>query len=65
MVVGSTLLVQPASRLPHYAKQGGAFLTILNLSETSCDELCDVLIQEKAGEALPEILRAVKETRGG
>jgi NAD-dependent deacetylase len=65
MVVGSTLLVQPASLLPYYAKQNGAFLTILNLSETPCDELCDVLIQKKAGKALPEILRAVKEMRRG
>jgi hypothetical protein len=35
------------------------------LSETPCDELCDLLIQEKAGEAIPEILFAVKEMKKG
>ena len=52
MVVGSTLLVQPASLMPVYAKEGGAFLAIVNLSETPCDSICDVLINRKAGEVL-------------
>ena len=33
MVVGSTLLVQPAAQMPHLAKQSGAFLAIVNLSD--------------------------------
>jgi NAD-dependent deacetylase len=57
MVVGSTLLVQPAASMPLYAKQFGAFLAIVNLSETPCDGLCDVLIRSKAGEVLPEMKR--------
>ena len=59
MVVGSTLLVQPAALMPGYAKQEGAFLTIVNLSETPCDEMCDVLIRGKAGEVLPQIVDAI------
>jgi len=59
MVVGSTLLVQPAALMPGYAKQGGAFLTIVNLSETPCDKMCDVLIRGKAGEVLPQIVDAI------
>lgn len=55
MVVGSTLIVQPASLMPIYAKEGGAFLAIVNLSETPCDSICDVLINRKAGEVLSEI----------
>jgi len=55
MVVGSTLIVQPASLMPYYAKEGGAFLAIVNLSETPCDSICDVLISRKAGEVLSEI----------
>lgn len=55
LVVGSTLLVQPAALMPQYAKQSGAFLAIVNLSETPCDEMCDVLIRGKAGEVLKEI----------
>ncbi len=61
MVVGSTLLVQPAASMPYYAKQNGAFLAIVNLSETPCDKMCDVLIQDKAGEVLTEIVSQIKQ----
>ncbi len=59
MVVGSTLVVQPAAHMPFFAKNNGAFLAIINLSETPCDEMCDVLIREKAGQVLQEIIAAV------
>ena len=61
MVVGSTLLVQPASHMPIFAKDNGAFLSIVNLSETPCDEMCDVLIREKAGIVLKEIVEEVEK----
>ena len=60
MVVGSTLLVQPAAHMPIYAKDSGAFLSIINLSETPCDMMCDVLIREKAGMVLQEIVKEVE-----
>ena len=63
MVVGSTLVVQPAALMPHYAKQSGAFLAIINLSETPCDEICDVLIRGKAGEVLSEIVNEIERIR--
>jgi NAD-dependent deacetylase len=56
IVVGSTLLVQPAALMPPLAKQAGAFLAIVNLSETPCDEMSDVLIRGKAGKVLPKIV---------
>jgi len=65
IVVGSTLLVHPAAAMPNYAKQGGAFLAIINLSETPCDEICDVLIRRKAGEVLHEIVDKVIKLRDG
>ena len=65
MVVGSNLLVQPAAHMPNYAKQNGAFLAIVNLSETPCDDMCDVLIRAKAGEVLHEIVKKVRKTVGG
>jgi NAD-dependent deacetylase len=61
MVVGSTLLVQPAAHMPLYAKQNGSFLVILNLSETPCDDVCDILIRDKAGPVLQEIVKAVED----
>lgn len=61
LVVGSTLLVQPAALMPSYAKQSGAFLAIVNLSETPYDERCDVLIRGKAGEVLLEIVNTIRD----
>lgn len=60
IVVGSTLLVQPAAHMPIYAKQNNAFLAIINLSETPCDDMCDVLVAEKAGLILDKIWEMVK-----
>lgn len=57
LVVGSTLVVQPAAQLPFYAKNHGAFLVIVNLSETPCDSASDVLIRAKAGTVLQKIIR--------
>jgi NAD-dependent deacetylase len=61
LVIGSTLIVQPAAGLPDMAKQNGAFVGIINLSETPCDNMCDVLIREKAGVAVQAIVDKVKE----
>jgi len=60
MVVGSTLLVQPAAHMPFFAKNHGAFLAIVNLSETPCDDICDVLIQAEAGKVLPAITKKLE-----
>jgi len=60
LVVGSTLLVQPAAHMPYFAKNHGAFLAIVNLSETPCDDICDVLIQSEAGKVLPAIAKKLE-----
>lgn len=62
IVVGSTLVVQPAALMPEYAKNGGAFLVIINLSETPYDNRCDVLIRGKAGEVLGKIMQSLDVT---
>jgi NAD-dependent deacetylase len=61
MVVGSTLLVQPAAHMPVYAKQNNAFLAVVNLSETPCDDMCDVLIRDEAGNVLQRIVEEVEK----
>ena len=63
LVVGSTLLVQPAAHMPIHAKQNRAFLAIVNLSETPCDDICDVLIRAKAGDVLPRIAEEVENSK--
>ena len=62
LVVGSTLLVQPAAHMPVYAKQNNAFLAIVNLSDTPCDNMCDVLIRDKAGKVLQRIVKEVEKS---
>ncbi len=59
LVVGSTLLVQPASHMPLYAKNRGAFLAVVNLSETPCDDICDVRIEASAGKVLSAVYEKV------
>jgi NAD-dependent deacetylase len=64
LVVGSTLLVHPAAGMPQLAKRRGAFLAIVNLSETPLDGAADVRIKGKAGEVLPKIVEAVASNAG-
>lgn len=52
LVVGSTLTVNPAARIPAIAKQSGAVLAILNRGETALDSSADVLLDAPAGPAL-------------
>ena len=59
IIVGSTLLVQPAALMPEYAKSAGAFLAIINLSKTPYDNMCDILIRGKAGDVLKKIVNEV------
>ncbi len=47
--------------MPVYAKNRGAFLAIINLSDTPCDDMCDVLIRGKAGDVLQQIVREVEK----
>ena len=63
MVVGSTLLVHPAAAMPGYATKNGAFLVIINLSDTPYDDEAQVLIHGKAGESLPLIVQEVSRIR--
>jgi len=60
LVIGSTLLVHPAATMPVHAKYNGAFLAIVNLSDTEYDEDSDVVLRGKAGVLLPAILHAVQ-----
>ncbi|MDY6906741.1 MAG: NAD-dependent deacylase [Chloroflexota bacterium] len=64
LVVGSSLVVYPAAYMPIYAMEAGAKLVIINIGSTAMDGYAKVVINEKAGEVLPEIIRRVKEREG-
>jgi NAD-dependent deacetylase len=61
LAAGSSLVVYPAAQMPLLAKQGGARLVILNLTETPHDHHADVVINEKTGEAMSRIVARAKE----
>ncbi len=61
IVVGSSLVVQPAASMPVYAKHAGASLVIINLAPTMMDQFADVVIHGEASEVLPPIADLVKE----
>lgn len=60
LIIGSSLVVQPAALLPLEAKQAGAKLILVNLSETPYDALMDLIIRSKASEAMDAIRSGLK-----
>ncbi len=56
LAVGSSLVVYPAADIPLRAKQSGARLAIINKGSTPLDPMADYVVQDAAGEVLPQIL---------
>ncbi len=59
LVIGSSLLVQPASYLIIKAKEAGAKVVIINLSPTPYDSYADVLILDNAQQSMTAIMQIV------
>jgi NAD-dependent deacetylase len=59
LVVGSSLVVQPAAKLPLIARRAGAALAIVNLSETPLDRQADIVVREPAGTTLQQLADAL------
>ncbi|MGE5253007.1 MAG: SIR2 family NAD-dependent protein deacylase [Planctomycetaceae bacterium] len=57
IVIGSSLVVQPAASVPLEAKEGGAKLVIINREPTYHDSLADVVIHGSAGEVMSKVLK--------
>ena len=60
LAVGSSLAVYPAAQMPLIAKDNGAKLIIINLTPTPHDRYADIVINEKTGETLSQIVAQVK-----
>jgi NAD-dependent deacetylase len=56
IVLGSSLLVNPAASLPMLAKSNGAALAIVNREPTTMDGRADVVIHDEIGAVLREIV---------
>jgi NAD-dependent deacetylase len=62
VVVGSSLVVQPAASLPVIAKQSGAFLAIINRDATPLDSLADYNHRGAIGEFFRELTQVLANT---
>ena len=63
LVVGSSLIVNPAAQLPALAKRAGAPLAIVNRTPTPLDPLADVLVGAEAGPTLAALASALLDAR--
>ncbi len=64
IVVGSSLVVQPAASMPLVAKRNGAKLVIINRDPTPYDDMADLVVHEQAGSTMESILERVKRASG-
>lgn len=64
LVIGSSLIVQPAARLPEIAVASGASLAIINNEPTPLDHLANVLVRGSAGVALAALADGLMGFRG-
>lgn len=60
IVIGSSLVVQPAASMPIAAKRAGARLVIINRDRTDCDSLADIVINGPAGPTMAAIVVQVQ-----
>ncbi|HWP56258.1 MAG TPA: Sir2 family NAD-dependent protein deacetylase [Candidatus Acidoferrales bacterium] len=61
VVLGSSLVVQPAASFPVIAKQNGAFLAIINRDPTPLDALADFVHRGEIGEFFKALLPLVTD----
>ncbi|HXX34497.1 MAG TPA: Sir2 family NAD-dependent protein deacetylase [Thermodesulfobacteriota bacterium] len=64
IVVGSSLVVQPAASMPLVAKRNGARLAIINRDPTPYDDIADAIVYGQAGSSMAGILEHVKRELG-
>jgi NAD-dependent deacetylase len=64
IVIGSSLVVQPAASMPLVAKRNGARLVIINRDPTPYDDIADLVVHGQAGSAMASVLEHVKQGLG-
>jgi NAD-dependent deacetylase len=60
LVIGSSLVVNPAAQLPQVAVAAGAYLAILNQTPTPLDGLAHLLLRGTAGEIMARVMPEVR-----
>jgi NAD-dependent deacetylase len=65
LVVGTSAEVQPAASMPHIAKNAGAKVVEVNISETPfTSHVSDYILKGPAGEILEKLLNKIAELKG-
>lgn len=59
VVIGSSLVVNPAARLPAIAKERGAGLIIINRTPTPLDDSADIVVRTESGPTLSAVADSV------
>jgi len=62
LVVGTSAVVYPAAGLISAAKQAGAAIIEVNLTETEASELADIALHGPSGEILPQLARRLQSS---
>ncbi len=60
LVLGSSLVVYPVAWYPPRVLSAGAKLAIINIQETDMDSAAEVVIHEKIGDVLPDVVSIVE-----
>lgn len=58
LVLGSSLVVEPAASIPRVAKENGAWLAIITQSQTPLDRVADLKMEDSIGRVMQEVLAA-------
>jgi len=61
LVIGSSLVVYPAAHMPVIARSNNTKLIIINLMPTPHDDYAEIIIREKAGDTMQQILGLLKQ----
>lgn len=64
IVLGSSLVVSPASDMPREALRAGAKLVIINKGETPYDSYANLRFSENIGEVMPRVIKRLKSKMG-
>jgi NAD-dependent SIR2 family protein deacetylase len=64
IVLGSSLVVNPAARMVLFAKKHGARLVINNKGETPYDEVADILVAASINDFFPPVVMRVRKMLG-
>jgi NAD-dependent deacetylase len=60
LVIGSSLVVNPAAKIPQVAKHAGAKIALINRTPTPLDRLADVNVSGEAGPTLEAVVNSLE-----